>query len=110
MPQLRSPKAAMTVLLVVALALAVAGGLWPSIRYWAVVGASGCSFLAIIVALQWISRQLWVIRESLHAVPNEVIRSLPPELHSMHVILQRFPQCTLPTSAWSMRFSNLHAI
>jgi len=38
------------------------------------------------------------------------VGDIAAEMHSMHIILQRFPSCSIPTTSWSMRFMNMHAI
>lgn len=90
-----------------AVALAIGGGLAPAAQYWLCLGAALFAFMSLAVLF---AGHLWTIQQSLARLPNDIARTLPAELHAMQVILRRFPECSIPTSEWSMRFSNLLAL
>lgn len=93
-----------------ALLLAIAGGLFTELRYWLVLAAVICSFSSTLPLVRMLVGRLWAIQLSLNSVPIQIAQHLPSELHAMEVLLERFPQCSIPTSSWSMRFANLLTI
>jgi predicted O-methyltransferase YrrM len=86
------------------------GGFIPEWRYWLVLIASGLALGAVLMSLRLVAERLNLVQRSVEAVPSQITISLPSELHAMEVILRRFPECSIPTTSWSMRFSNLLAI
>jgi len=86
------------------------GGQFPAIRYWAALCAVLAACCAILLALADLSRRLWTVQGSFGEYSKITTINLAAELHSMEVVLRRCPECVIPTSSWSMRFANLHAI
>jgi predicted O-methyltransferase YrrM len=86
------------------------GGFIPEWGYWLAFIAVGLALGALLVSLRIVAERLSSLQRSVDAIPNQVALSLPSELHAMEVILRRFPECSIPTTSWSMRFSNLLAI
>lgn len=107
----------------VALLFGIAGGATDR-PYFLVLAAATCATAAVLLALRCISQRLWDfanLQNNQHEALCHYIRrvdqgshrtaaTLTAELHAMYSILQRFPECTLPTSSWSMRFSNLQKV
>lgn len=86
------------------------GGFIPEWRYGLVVMAIGLALGAVLMSLRLVAERLNLVQRSVEAIPTQIAISLPSELHAMEVILRRFPECSIPTTSWSMRFSNLLAI
>lgn len=105
----RRVQCAVAVLVITAASLVLAGALDPTRQrlLWAVafILAFGAAFLIALKAL----KMLAIINDHI-ATPSLTLQRIAAELHSMQVILNRFPACSLPTSSWSMRFSNLHVL
>lgn len=78
-------------------------GKWP----WV---AAACGLLTIVAGLWVLSLRLWQLSADFSGKANASSRALASELHSMHVILNRFPECSLVTSGYSMTFRNLHVL
>lgn len=97
-------------LVLAAVSLAIAGGLVPAATYWVCLSAVVIAFAALVILLRSVADRLSAVQQSLEALPRQLARTLPGELHAMEIILRRFPECAIPTSSWSMRFANLHAI
>ena len=104
-------KASVAFLLLIAstLATAAAAAVVDAPVRWLVVAAV-CAFLAVLAGLRVLSQRLWLLSAELRSASGAASRSLASELHSMQVILNRFPQCSLPTTGYSMTFGNLHAL
>lgn len=97
--------------LAVASALAAAlSVIAPTIAWPLRILSFACAAVALLDGTASIHRRLWQIEEKIRVSRDSSVALLASELHSMHVILDRFPECTMPTTGWSMRFSNLHAI
>jgi predicted O-methyltransferase YrrM len=88
----------------------VAGGLLPQWRYWCVAAALLTSTLCLLAMAKSMIRRLNDLRRAIDRKSDGLFIGLATEQHAMTCILSRFPQCTLPTTGWSMRFSNLHQI
>ena len=97
-------------LLAVAVVSTIIGGLIRGGHYWGGVIAVLATGISILIAIQDISKRLWAIADYLPAHSRALALSLVVEIHSMETILERYPECTIPTSGWSMRFSNIHTI
>jgi hypothetical protein len=72
--------------------------------------AAAAGLLAVLAALQLLSIRLWHMSAESKDASQGAARSVVSELHSMHIILGRFPECSLPTTGYSMTFGNLHAL
>jgi predicted O-methyltransferase YrrM len=72
--------------------------------------ATATGLLAVLAALRLLSHRLWQLSAELQDAPNGAARSVVSELHSMQVVVGRFPECSLPTSGYSMTFGNLHVL
>ena len=70
----------------------------------------GCAVVALLDATASTYRRLWQLEDKIRVSRDSMVPLLASELHSMRVLLDRFPECTIPTTGWSMRFANLHAI
>jgi predicted O-methyltransferase YrrM len=90
--------------------LGVAGGLFPQYAYWCVFSACICLVAAAAMAGAAFRDRLAALKSTMIKQRGDLLISLTLEQHAMHCVLTRFPQCTLPTTGWSMRFANLHAI
>jgi predicted O-methyltransferase YrrM len=96
--------ATLTLALSICLVILEVGGGWT-------IGLAVVSSLAIVSAIALnLKRQIWEVRASIDNIPQLTTMMCAAELHSMRVVLDRFPECTLPTTTYSMRFANLHAI
>lgn len=83
------------------------GGLIPSAQYWGMALATCIITFAVFATLKALSDKILAVQANVAELPIAVSRTLPSELHAMQVILRRFPECSIPTSIWSMRFTNL---
>ncbi len=81
----------------------VVPGKWPWI-------AAAAGLLAIVAGLWVLSLRLWQLSADLTDTTQASSRAVASELHSMQVILNRFPECSLATSGYSMTFANLHVL
>ncbi|XZE54248.1 class I SAM-dependent methyltransferase [Planctomycetaceae bacterium SH139] len=66
--------------------------------------------VAVWVISKRVSKRLWKIHAAIEENSKDAHQDLAIELHAMQVVLNRFPECKIPTSRWSMRFVNLHVI
>lgn len=105
-----STKLLVTVLLGLAAASAVLGGLVASLMYWTTLLAFTALAMGFGLIAAVIRDRLVAIEQRISTVPQATSILTVSELHSMAVIMQRFPECTIPTTGWSMRFTNLHSI
>lgn len=78
---------------------------------------SVCHALAVFPALllgafvlKYFVRRFDELERTLADLPKESTKLAASELHSMATILRRFPECSMQTTGWSMRFANLHTI
>jgi hypothetical protein len=69
---------------------------------------AGLAFMGLLIVSRFERMECQIAEQTRLQSLNAM--NLASELHSMLVILERFPACTLPTTSWSMRFSNLHKI
>jgi predicted O-methyltransferase YrrM len=92
-----------TLIACVVAANSVAPGKWPWI-------AAAAGFLAIVAGLWVLSLRLWQLSADFRDTTQASSRVLASEMHSMHVILNRFPECSLATSGYSMTFANLQVL
>ncbi len=97
-------------LILLAAILSVVGGLFRDQAYWLALGAFACLIAAALLIAQGIRARLVELKQALKKSESDLFINLAVEQHAMHCVMSRFPQCTLPTTGWSMRFSNLHRI
>jgi predicted O-methyltransferase YrrM len=93
-----------------AICFVIAGGVIVEARYWLISASVAFAFATQVIMLRVLINRHWTTQHSIEGISGSIVQNLPSELHAMHVILNRFPECSIPTTSWSMRFSNLLSI
>lgn len=106
----KSPRNQVVILLLTSFCLLFIAAAIPTSRYFTTIGAAIAAIVAVMRSLHSISLKVAAIHAFTKEMPTRVGLTLAPEMHSMHVILTRFPECNIPTTSWSLRFTNLHAV
>lgn len=94
----------------ISVTLAMVCGLFADASYWLIAASIAFAFATQALLLQIFMNRLWSMQSSIDGISGSIVRNLPSELHAMQIILRRFPECSIPTTSWSMRFSNLLTI
>lgn len=105
-----SPKIPCALLLLVSLGMTTAAFVATPYQAVFLVGAGFSATCAILTGLYTLRSCVWHIHTGLHTAIRTTTLDTISELHSMHVLLQRFPECSMPTTSYAIRFANLHSI
>ncbi|MDB4353660.1 class I SAM-dependent methyltransferase [bacterium] len=94
--------------------LAVLAGLTQVIKPELSSQALACLLLAslgvTLLSARALKAQSEDTRREIAAIPNQTQRYVASELHSMQCLMTRFPDCSIPTTSWSMSFMSVHSI
>ena len=92
-----------------ATAIGVLGLVVPKFQLTAIVLCLLCIGLGVLLAINLVSQHLWEVDANVKEIQAARSKTLV-EIHAMLVVLRRFPDCDMPTTPWSMDFTNLHAL
>lgn len=104
---LQQPKVLSGALLVLSAGSALAGAVWQWASPGAWILASALAVLAILAAMQHVSRLAWGLFAELQRTREDTVKLVAAECHAAMTLMRRFPEMTFPTSGYSMRFVNL---
>jgi predicted O-methyltransferase YrrM len=88
--------------------VSISSAVVPIVFPWGHIAGSFLIALAILISNTSAAKRPSTINPNYSTMPH--LAEITAELHSMHVIMSRFPDCVMPTSRWSMRFRNLHLL
>ncbi|EMI44591.1 hypothetical protein RRSWK_02657 [Rhodopirellula sp. SWK7] len=92
-----------------ATASGVIGLFFPPFQYATLVVCLLSVALGLSLLIKRLNQHIWDV----HLRSMRIIDMLDENVvaaHAMHVVVSRFPTCDMPTSSWSMKFPNLHAL